>query len=258
MARFLSGPPGGRTLPLTPTRISDLAGGAYGHGASVASTGHNANRPVIKAAEALDAGETWEAVLEYYQVRIVSVLRMQLTSSQFHANRGEIEFAYRLGKIFYQGSIYGTSGGAASGAEGVGRVPQDFHRAREYFTVIARHLWPRDNPVMPLRGKKDKVDSETILLACHAAFYLGRMHLRGEGVRTDPKLAKMWFERCAEYGDRECHNSLGIIWRDGLVDGKRDDRKAMAQFNTAAGEDLAEAQINLGKYHYGAFSLIQL
>ncbi len=53
---------------LTHTKLSDLDGGAYGPGASVASTGYNAHRSVIKAASARQAGETWEDVLEYYMV----------------------------------------------------------------------------------------------------------------------------------------------------------------------------------------------
>ena len=68
MVKFLSGPPGGRTLPQTPTRLSDLVGGVYGPGASVASTGLNSQRPAIKAGMAREAGETWEDVLEYYLV----------------------------------------------------------------------------------------------------------------------------------------------------------------------------------------------
>lgn len=68
MAKFGSGPPGGRTLPQTATRLSDLAGGIYGPGASVASTGLNSHRPAIKAGIARAAGETWEDVLEYYLV----------------------------------------------------------------------------------------------------------------------------------------------------------------------------------------------
>jgi hypothetical protein len=71
MAKFLSGPPGGRTLPHTATRLSDLAGGVYGSGASVASTGLNAQRPPIKAGAAHAAGETWNDILEYYQVNIL-------------------------------------------------------------------------------------------------------------------------------------------------------------------------------------------
>lgn len=69
MNKFISGPPGGRTLPQTATRLSDLAGGIYGPGASVASTGLNTHRPAIKAGIARAAGETWEDVLEYYLVR---------------------------------------------------------------------------------------------------------------------------------------------------------------------------------------------
>lgn len=65
MAKFLSGPPGGRTLPLTTPRLSDLVGGVYGFGASVASTTLNADRAVIKTAKARAAGETWEDLLEY-------------------------------------------------------------------------------------------------------------------------------------------------------------------------------------------------
>ena len=71
MAHFLSGPPGGRTLPHTPTKLSDLAGGVYGYGASMASTGPNANRAVIKASLAQRMGETWEDVLEYWQVDFI-------------------------------------------------------------------------------------------------------------------------------------------------------------------------------------------
>ena len=87
-------------------------------------------------------------------------------------------------------------------------------------------------------------------LAAPAAGYLGRMYLRGEGVRVDLKLAKMWFERGAAYSDKECHNGLGIMWRDGLTDGKKDSKAAFTHFAIAAGQDLAEAQVNLGKHHY--------
>jgi SEL1 protein len=71
MAKFLSGPPGGRTLPLIAARLADLDGGVYGPGASVASTGLNSHRPAIKAARARMAGETWEDILEYYIVKLL-------------------------------------------------------------------------------------------------------------------------------------------------------------------------------------------
>ncbi len=81
------------------------------------------------------------------------------------------------------------------------------------------------------------------------------MYLRGEGVKADPSVAKMWFERGAAYGEKECNNGLGIIWRDGLVDGKKDMKKALLYFGAAGSQELAEAQVNLGKYHYGEWLL---
>lgn len=71
-------------------------------------------------------------------------------------------------------------------------------------------------------------------------------------MKADYALAKAWFDRGAEHGDREAHNGLGIIYRDGL--GVRSDMaKASAHFNAAAGQELAEAQVNIGKYHYCKF-----
>jgi SEL1 protein len=81
MAKFLSGPPGGRTLPQTATRLSDLVGGVYGPGASAASSGHNALRPAIKAGLARAAGETWEDVVEYFLVILSRYCQIWLTPS---------------------------------------------------------------------------------------------------------------------------------------------------------------------------------
>ncbi|KAN0081237.1 hypothetical protein V8E55_008861 [Tylopilus felleus] len=238
MEMFFSGPPGGLTLPYTHTRLSDLDGGVYGPGASVASTGLNVLKPSVKAGFAQAAGETWEDLLEYYM---------------FNADRGEMDFAYKLGKIFYQGSIYATSGGIGSGSEGVGRIGQDFHLARSYFLKIARQVWPRD-PLHSLQHHVLNEKAEGVTQpgwAAKSAAYLARMYLRGEGVKRDYEMAMMWFERGAEYDDRECHNGLGIMWRDGLVKGRHDVAKANGYFSHAAGQELAEALVNIGKHHYG-------
>lgn len=72
MKTFNSGPPGGLTIPPAATRLSDIAGGIFGPGASVASTGINSQRSAIKAALSKAAGETWEDVLEYYLVSAVT------------------------------------------------------------------------------------------------------------------------------------------------------------------------------------------
>lgn len=244
MSMFLSGPPGGQTLPQTATRLSDLDGGVFGPGASVASTGLNVIKPAVKAGLAQTAGETWDDVLEYYI---------------FNADRGETDFAYKLGKIYYQGSIYSSAGGIGSGSEGVGRVPQDFHQAQFYFLQIARQIWPRD-PTNPLQHSASGYKAENVKhpgFAPKSAAYLGRMYLRGEGVKQDYAMAMMWFERGAEFEDRECHNLLGVMWRDGLVSGRQDMKTALVHFTRAAGQELAEAHVNLGKYNYhrGEFKL---
>jgi SEL1 protein len=244
MSMFLSGPPGGQTLPQTATRLSDLDGGVFGPGASVASTGFNIIRPAVKAGLAQTAGETWDDVLEYYI---------------FNADRGETDFAFKLGRIYYQGSIYSSAGGIGSGSEGVGRVPQDFHQAQLYFLQIARQVWPRDPP-NPLQHDTPGYKAENIKQAGYApksAAYLGRMYLRGEGVKQDYAMAMMWFERGAEYNDRECHNLLGVMLRDGLVPGRQDMKKAIGHFTKAVGLELAEAHVNLGKHNYyrGEFNL---
>lgn len=256
MEKFLSGPPGGRTLPYSPTCLSDLDGGAYGSGASVASTGFNVIKPAVKAGFARAAGETWEDLLEYYMVGLIILLTLSpefRRPLQFNADRGEVDFAYKLGKIFYQGSVYTASGGIGSGSDGVGRITQDFKRAQYYFLQIARQVWPRDPP-NPLHHRASIYKTDDVLQpgwAAKSAAYLGRMFMRGEGVKKNYEMAMMWFERGAAYGDRECHNGLGILYRDGLVQGKKDIKKALDHFMVAAAQELAEAHVNLGKHHFG-------
>ena len=91
MDKFLSGPPGGRTLPQTPTSLSELAGGVYGPGASVASTGLNVHRASIRAGISRASGETWDDILDYYLVGSLPRAAFQeadfLTSSTLTAVR---------------------------------------------------------------------------------------------------------------------------------------------------------------------------
>ena len=95
-----------------------------------------------------------------------------------------------------------------------------------------------------------KDEHKPVAYAAASAAFLGRMYLRGEGVKTDYTMAKAWFERSVENGDREGYNGLGIIYRDGLGV-KQDIKKALACFDAAAAQELAEAQVNMGRYHFG-------
>lgn len=262
VAHFLSGPPGGRTLPLTANRLSDLHGGVYGPGASWASTGPNSQRAVIRANEQFShsssssSSSELDDILEWYQ---------------YQADRENYRMTVYLGKIFYTGSVYSITGGIGSGAEGVGAVGVDFKEARGYFLKVARTVWPKDPPLntkteanagtatgtsgdlpkgFSAKYGQAKLGPTTFELisqpAALAAAYLGRMYLRGEGVARDYLTARMWLKRASDFGDREAHNMLGIVYRDGL--GVKENLDvATHYFQAAAGVDLAEAKVNLGK-----------
>lgn len=120
--------------------------------------------------------------------------------------------------------------------------------------MVARAIWPRDPP-HPATAPKD--EHTPVAFAASSAAFLGRMYLRGEGVKADPTMAKMWFERGSEHGDKECQNGLGIIWRDGLVPSlKPDSKRAIAYFTAAAGQELAEAQLNVAKHYFGKYFIV--
>jgi SEL1 protein len=202
----------------------------------------------------------------------LSYQTLLLTLPQYNADRNNLYSIYRLGRIYYQGSIYAASGGIASGSEGVSLVARDLQLAKKYFFKLAREIWVKDTPAQPLGGRRnpkpktknsnkesrEEGDKEKETYAGHAAGYLGRMYLRGEGFKKDLKMARMWFERGAEYQDREALNGLGIMWRDGLVDGHKSDyAKGIEYFKMASAQELAEAQVNLGKYYYGHEDLVQ-
>ncbi|PWN89817.1 hypothetical protein FA10DRAFT_266367 [Acaromyces ingoldii] len=250
--RYTSGPPGGLTLPYTHLRLSDMAGGAYGPGSSAASTGHARLTPAIHASlhsiPSDGSGEhrRLEDFLEFFT---------------YHAERGSTGFALRLARIYYGGSVLGSS-------ESAGRVPRDYEKAREYALRITRQLWPTDSAVVRRGGpaggveaqpgqkghdlKLTKVDETVATHAGVAAGLVGRMWLRGEGVRQDYARAWVWFSRGAEQSDAESFNSLGIMYRDGLGVAK-DVKKAVEFFELAAGQgsiSSAEACVNLGKFYY--------
>ena len=177
---------------------------------------------------------------------------------QFHADRGDVESCYRLGKIYYHGGIYTPPGGVSSGAEGASALPKDFDAAWTYFLKVARKVWTRDNPSKHQQYRKQNIENTEVYYGMLAAFYLGRMHLRGEGVRQDIKTARMWFERGAGEGDKESFNALGIIHRDGLLNGNAREDAALLQFGRAATADLPEALVNIGKIYYRKYGITRL
>lgn len=233
---YVDGPPGGETLPLSPSRISDRLGGVFGPHASWSLTGFNVHHMTVKAIHALARGESEPEILEYLR---------------YNSDRGQMRYTWRLGHHYYTGSVFPHgSGGVSSGAEEIGEIPQSFDEARKHFHRVARLMWPVDFEPDGKPGMRKQMSEERKRElndpAMVAAAFLGRMYLRGEGVKQDFKLARLWYERSATLGDRESHNGLGILFRDGLGV-KKDMEKAFKYFQTAAGLDLPDAEINIGK-----------
>lgn len=183
---FKSGPPGGLTLPLTTTRLSDRVGGIYGPQASWASTGVNAFRASTKSSTSNSRGETEQELIEYFQ---------------YHSDRNSHVSTIRLGKYYYTGSIYSVPGGLASGGEGAGEIPQSFGKAKEYFMKVARVMWPMEyDPTGKEAGSRrmsKEMEDSIRDPAMIAAGYLGRMALRGEGQKPDYRRARLWLDRAA-------------------------------------------------------------
>lgn len=121
---------------------------------------------------------------------------------QYHSDRDSYDHTVRLGRLFYLGSIYPLLGGVSHGAEGVGEIPRDYRKAKEYFTRVARQYWltdyDADGKVTPKRRLSKEQDAALAAPAMVAAAFLGRMALRGEGSKPDYKRARLWYERAAE------------------------------------------------------------
>ncbi|UZJ51868.1 hypothetical protein CBS101457_001188 [Exobasidium rhododendri] len=245
--RFTSGPPGGLTLPYTHLRLSDISGGVYGPGSSAASTGLAKHRPAIQAAlhslpsDGSSDGRRIEDLLEFFT---------------YHADRGSSNFALRLARVYYGGSVLGSSESAA-------RVQRDYRKAKEYLLKITSDVWPTDSAMVrrggPVgqfakqgqRGEDIKlaVDDALAVQAGIAAGMMGKMWLRGEGVHRNHARAWVWFSRGADQGDPESYNGLGLMFRDGLGI-PRDVKKAAEYFEAAAGAHSVDGCINLAKFHF--------
>jgi SEL1 protein len=200
-----SGPPGGHMIVKDSYRIADDDGGVYGEGASVSSSGLNAKNGAVHS----DAHASFEDVIEYLDLM---------------SRKGDLKATFSLAKLHYDGSR-GTQ--------------RDLRRARQYFLEVARIVWPKKGT------ERQDIPQITEKLASKSAGFLGRMFLRGEGVKQDFELAQIWFRRGIKYGDALSQYSMGIMHLYGL--GVPQDSFAAAEkFLPAADQDLASAQVRLG------------
>ncbi|CBQ69172.1 related to Sel-1 homolog precursor [Sporisorium reilianum SRZ2] len=243
--RFQAGPPGGLTLPYTKIRISDLDGGAYGPGASVASTGFAVLNPAVQAALNRQPGSA----------RDPSALEDLLEYHIYVAEHGDVRSSLFMAQVYYHGSIYSSS-------EAAGAVRRDYRRAMQWLQRVAKDVWPRKAGQVGRGGATGytakpgdkgedvqlKVDDSLLGHAGSAAGMIGQMYLRGEGVEQDFARAWVWFSRGKDTGDPQSYNGLGVMLRDGLGV-KADIATATTYFEVAAKVRHSGANVNLGKIH---------
>ncbi|KIW02275.1 uncharacterized protein PV09_06425 [Verruconis gallopava] len=205
IAYLRTGPPGNHMVIKDSYRLADDHGGVYGEGASVSSAGVNAKYGPAHS----DAHASFEDVLEYMD---------------FMSRKGDLKATFTIGKLHYDGSR---------------GMKRDLRLARHYFLEVARAVWPKKGP------RKQDVSASTEKLAAKAAGFLGRMFLRGEGVKQDFALAQVWFTRGLSAGDALSQYSMGIMYLYGYGV-PQDTYRAAEYFLPAADQDLASAQVRLG------------
>lgn len=140
------------------------------------------------------------------------------------SRKGDLKVTLLVGQYHYEGSR---------------TLKQDFGAARECFQEVARRYWTRDGKI------KSDVDRELEKLASKAAGYLGSMFLRGEGVKQNFDIAKVWFRRGIENGDALSQHGLGLMHLHGLAM-DLNPVKAADFFGAAADQDVSMAQVRLG------------
>ncbi|OAA63736.1 ubiquitin-protein ligase sel1 [Niveomyces insectorum RCEF 264] len=203
---YRSGPPGGMGWVQQPYRIADEVGGVYGEGASAVSSGINA----MRAQPHSDAYASIDDIIEYLDLM---------------AQKGDFKAALNVGRIYYEGQR---------------SLERDMTMARKYFLMVASKYWRKDGRVV--ENPKPTLDKT----AGKAAGYLGRIHMRGDGLE-EPNFdrARSWFERGISQGDAQSQYYMGLMLRHGYG-GMKNLAKATELFRAAAEQDFAPAQVELG------------
>ncbi|KAI1137252.1 HCP-like protein [Hypoxylon sp. FL0543] len=209
MLWFRSGPPGGMAITPEAHRLSDDVGGVYGEGASVVSSGINA----LKVSPSSDAYAAIDDVIEYLDLM---------------SQKGDFKASFNLGRLYYEGQ---------RGLE------RNVDLARRYFAAVTTMYW-RSKDGRAVDQPKPQLEK----YASKAAGYIGRMWLRGEGVRQDFKLARGWFERGIKHGDAQSQWGLGYMNLHGLGMPKNVS-KATELFKASADQDFSLSHVALGTLH---------
>lgn len=219
---YRSGPPGGNILVRQSHRWADDEGGVYGEGASVSSSGLNAQSQSTTEASLDD-------ILEYLELM---------------SRKGEMKATFTLGKMYY---------------EGAQDLRKNYPKAMKYFKTVTRRYWNKDgsiNPNLPtginklaskaaghvgamyLRGEGVEQNFGAALtwfkrgLANGDAFCqheMGLMYLHGYGVNQNAFKAASFFKAAAEQDYPAAETRLGALFLD-----QGDVQAAVRYFDLAA------------------------
>ncbi|KAI9794004.1 MAG: ERAD-associated protein [Peltula sp. TS41687] len=205
---YRSGPPGGKTMSKIGYRLADDAGGVYGEGASVSSSGMNAVQAGPESHGAIDD------VMEYLDLM---------------SRKGDLKATFSLGRMTYEG----------------GRtMERSFKRARVYFSMVTRKYWTNDGKViagnhpgierlaskaagylgrMYLRGEGLETNYERALLWFRRGvtngdalcqYGMGLMYQDGLGVPEDVLKAAEYFKVSAEQDYAPAQVKIGELLLD--------------------------------------------
>ncbi len=79
----------------------------------------------------------------------------------------------------------------------------------------------------------------------HFRMEMAKSYIHAEGANKQPSKAMELFAQCADEGNAEAMNAMGVIYNNGLA-GKKDSLKALQWFTMAANAGYANAWYNLG------------
>lgn len=204
-----SGPPGGIALQRDAFRLADENGGVYGEGASVVSSGVNAN----KAGPSSDSHAALDDVLEYLDLL---------------SRKGDPRATFNLGRLHYEGSR---------------TMKRNLRTARAYFMTVARKYWAKDGSILTedngigrsaskaagymgrmfLRGEGMEQSFEKALIwfkrgvangDALCQYEMGLMYLQGLGVKFDPLKAADFFKEAADQDFASAQVNLGQLFLD--------------------------------------------
>lgn len=214
---YLDGPPGGRRLPYTKIRLSDIHLGRDMHPfirwsqrrknnwLVLALRKHLTQKMVQQQPKALTDKKALQRLMEIYED---------------YALEDEPWRRYMLARSYYFGSIVADH-------EVLGAIAYDPVASAQHALALAEARWPHP-PVIedihdglyvgtklrPVYTSQD-MDWDHKEAAQAAASLLGLQYLRGEGVPQDFMRAKVWFTRAALANDTQGRVGLGWMYLNG-------------------------------------------